>query len=151
MSSDSEVEEYQINFIDCLPYQLGTTFDENNFGLELSKDFVDQKLYSCNKYSEVFLFGNFYETTCYLWFTKDILSSIEYRLENKYFKQIEDAINSELPNEYKLMNCPLTKGNPPSTYIGNRIILLENLTEKLFLLKISLHPRMNPIKSLLDY
>lgn len=150
MSADSRVKKYQIDFIDNLPYQLGTTFDENCIGLELQKDFDDQKFYSSTKYSEVFLFGNFYESVCNLWFTKDILSGIGYRFENKYFELFKEGINNELPDEYKLEDNPLIMGNPPSTYIGNRIILLESLNEKFFFLTISLHPRMDPIKTLME-
>lgn len=41
MNNYPEVKEYQISFIDNLPYKLGSTFDENNIDLELQKEFGD--------------------------------------------------------------------------------------------------------------
>lgn len=142
MYTNYNLKQHDINFIDNLPYQLGTTFDENNLGLELRKDYGVRQFYSSYRYSEVFLFGNFFESVCYLWFEKGILSGIEYRFANKYLEYFRDSINNDLPEGYKLISNLLKKGNPPTASIDNIIIKLVDLTEEFFLLTVSIEPKV---------
>ena len=40
MSNYLKIKEHQINFVDNLPYELGSIFDENNIDLELKKNMM---------------------------------------------------------------------------------------------------------------
>jgi len=141
MSNYPKVKEYQINFIDNLPYKLGSTFDENNIDLELKKKFDIINYYRSYKHSEIILFGTIFESDCYLWFAKDFLCTIEYKFENKYFDWFKECINSELPDEYKLEEDPFEIGNSPTTYIKDILICLLKLDKNFFLLRVSYHGR----------
>ena len=139
MNNYPEVKEYQISFIDNFPYKLGSTFDENNIDLELKKVYNDISAYRSYRYSEIILFGTIFEPECYLWIAKDCLLAINYKFENKYFEIIKEAINSELPDEYKLEADPFEMGNPPTVYIGDIMICLQKLKGNHFLLKVQYH------------
>ena len=139
MNNYPEVKEYKISFIDNLPYRLGSTFDENNIDLELKKEYDDISVYRSYRYSELILFGTIFEPECYLWFAKDWLLAINYKIENKYFEIFKEAINSEVPDGYKLEDDPLEVENVPTIYIEDIMICLNKLNKNHFILKVQYH------------
>ncbi|WP_248722743.1 hypothetical protein [Seonamhaeicola sp. ML3] len=138
-----------MGFLSSIPYELGSAFEENNIDLKLRNEFDNNvNFYSSYRYSEVYLFGKVFESVCYLWFTHNMLSRIEYRFEIKYYELFKECINKDLPEESKLEPDPFVKGNPLEGYSGNLIIGLDKLSKNFFILKIELHPRKEPMKSL---
>jgi len=139
MSNYLKIKEHQINFVDNLPYELGSIFDENNIDLELKKKYDDIRVYRSYRYSELILCGTIFEPECYLWFAKDCLLGINYKIENKYFEIFKEAINSELPDGYKLEDDPLEVENVLTIYIEDIMICLKKLNENHFILKVQYH------------
>lgn len=135
------VKEYNLSLIDNLPYKLGSTFDENNIDLELRMAHKGTSVYCSYRHSELFLFGNIYESKCYLWFAKDYLLSINYKMENKHFDFFKAAINSDLPNGYELEKNYLEEENLYTVSIDDITISLQCLDENFFLLNIAYHDR----------
>jgi len=139
MNNYPEVKEYKINFIDNLPYKLGSKFDENNIDLELKKKNDDISVYRSYRFSELILFGTISEPECYLWFGMDCLLAINYKIDNKYFEIFKEAINSELPNGSKLEDDPLKVESVPTVYIEDMMICLQKLNKNFFLLTVQYH------------
>ena len=71
-------------FLDSLPYKLGTPFEEINIDLILKKKYSDgYSIYISDRYSEVYLFGKVFDSFCSLFFRNNILTTIDYRFNNK--------------------------------------------------------------------
>ena len=139
MNNYPEIKEYKIDFVNNLPYQLGSTFDENNIDLKLEEEYGDVSVYRSYRYSELILSGTITEPECYLWFGKGFLLAINYKIENKYFETFEETINSELPDGYELADDPLEAANVPTVYIDDIMICIEKLDENYFVLKVQYH------------
>jgi hypothetical protein len=139
MSNYLKIKEYQIHFVNNLPYKLGSSFDENNINLELKEQFDDIKVYRSYRYSELILFGTIFEPECYLWFGEECLLAINYKIENKYFEIFKEAINSELPDGYKLQDDPLDVESLPTIYFEDIMICLKKLNKNHFILKVQYH------------
>ena len=65
--------------------------------------------------------------------------AINYKIENKYFQIFKEAINSELPDGYKLEDDPLEVENVPTIYFEDIMICLKKLNENHFILKVQYH------------
>ena len=141
MNNLLEIKEHQISFIDSLPYKLGSTFNENNIDLELKKVYDEVRVYRSYKCSELILFGTILEPECYLWFGKDHLLAINYKIENKYFEIFKEAVNSELPDGYKLEEDPSEIANTPTVYIEDIMLCIQKINENYFLLKVQYHDK----------
>lgn len=136
-------KEYNISYIDNLPYKLLSTIDESNIDLELREIFDNGiRVYKSYRYSELILFGTIFEPVCYLWFADDLLLSICYELENRYFEMFKEGINSELPDGLELKKGPLQDGNPLTVYLDDIVeIFLQKLNENYILFKVSYYLR----------
>lgn len=136
-----------MNFLSNIPYKLSSTYEENNIDLKLRKKCSDKvSFFSSYRYCEVYLFGNVFESLCYLWFSDGILDTIEYRFHKRYFELFKDSINDELPLGKKLLKDPFVKGLTLWVSVNSVAISLIELTEDFFLLKISKHPSLPRIK-----
>ena len=73
-------------------------------------------------------------------FFKDVLISMEYRFQMKYFDQFIKSINEELPDGYELEEDGIIVGAIFFVHCGNVCIWLEKFTEDLFKLDLTIHP-----------
>jgi len=134
-----------MNFINNIPYKLGSFFDENSIDIEFRKEFNITKLYSSYRYSELYLFGKTFESVCYLWFTKNELVNIEYRFHKKYMKFFIDSINEELPKDNPLDKDPFVKEHQYYVFQDGIAIHIIELDSNFFLLRISNMPSLPKI------
>lgn len=126
-----------------IPYQLNSSFEEINIDLKLRKQYSDKlSYYSSYRYSEIYLFGKIFESVCYLWFSKGVLDTIEYRIQNKFYKLFKESINAELPNDKKLSQDPFLKRPQLYTFFEKTAISLVELNQDFFLLRLSRHPSL---------
>lgn len=73
-------------FINELPYNLGTSFDDCNTGLTFIQENINKgKQYKSYKFSEVYMFGEVFDSNCFLWFKNNEISRIEYLFDLSYF------------------------------------------------------------------
>ena len=134
-------------FLDSLPYKLGTAFEEINIDLELRKNYDDKySIYISDRYSEVYLFGKVFESICSLFFSNNILTTIDYRFNNKYYTLFKESINEYLPTDKKLNQDPFLEKAQLYSYYENTAISLIELNEDFFLLRLSDNPSLPRIK-----
>lgn len=135
-----------MNFINNIPYKLGSLFNENNIDLELRKEFNATKLYSSYRYSEIHLFGKTFESVCYLWFMDNKLVNIEYRFHKKHMQLFINSINEELPINNPLDKDPFVKEHQYYVFQDGVAIHIINLDRDFFLLRVSNMPSLPQIK-----
>lgn len=132
-----------MDFLNSIPYKLGSTFEENNIDLELREELKNNVNFYINyRYSEIYLFGKIFESVCYLWFSKGILDTIEYRFHKRYFELFKGSINDELPLNHKLTKDPFIKSFALESYVGKVVVSLVELNKDFFLLKLSNYPSL---------
>ncbi|MDQ7917209.1 hypothetical protein RBU60_06450 [Mesonia sp. MT50] len=137
-----------MNFLDSLPYKIGTPFDQINIDLELKKKYTDNLFfYRSYRYSEIFLFERILESTCYLWFNKNALETVSYRFHSSLFNHFEESINAELPEDENLFQDPNIKEARPYIYINKMAISLVKLNNDYFSLVLSRYPSLPIIKT----
>lgn len=126
-----------MNFLNSIPYEIGSTFEENNIDLELRGEFDISNLYRSHRYSEIYLFGKGFESICYLWFIKNRLTTIEYRFPMKYLELFKDSINHELPLSKQLIKDPFIPKIALESYVNKVAIGLVELSRDFFLFTLS--------------
>lgn len=142
--------EYDLTFIDSIPYAIGTSFDENNIDLELKHklDAPRPKIehYRSYRYSEVFLFGYLFESICYLHFLNDRLFTIYYSIDKKYFEFFKKSINEALPEGKRLKRDPHADYYSLEVYVKPVAISITPSKNDYFRFKISEAPSLPRIK-----
>lgn len=86
-----------MDLIQYFPYKLGTSFEENKFDLEYIQTLkTGNRFYRSFRYSEIYLPGIISSVLSYLHFKNDVLVSMDYRMDIKYFYQLIELFETEM-------------------------------------------------------
>nr|BFF36925.1 hypothetical protein BACT7_17870 [Tenacibaculum mesophilum] len=117
-------------FINELPYNLGTSFDDCNTGLTFIQENINKgKQYKSYKFSEVYMFGEVFDSNCFLWFKNNEISRIEYLFDLSYFDFFFNSINKNLSKEYFLEKDPLNSIEMYDCFLEEYCISLNKLKD----------------------